>query len=76
MNYEFYFRKDRERNQPEILRVMAPSFDTAAAIVARQYGWTTAENCRRVTEYIASIDIHPIEIQNIFERNFPLASVP
>ena len=55
---------------------MAPSFDTAAAIVARQYGWTTAENCRRVTEYIASIDIHPIEIQNIFERNFPLASMP
>jgi hypothetical protein len=76
MNYEFYFRKDTERNEPEILRVIAPSFDTAAAIVARQYGWTAAENRRRVTEYIASIDIHPIEIQNIFERSFPSASMP
>ena len=76
MNYEFYFRKETERNELEILRVIAPSFDTAAAIVARQYGWTAAENRRRVTEYIASIDIHPIEIQNIFERSFPSASMP
>lgn len=76
MNYEFYFRKDTERNEPEIFRVIAPSFDTAAAIVARQYGWTAAENHRRVTEYIASIDIHPIEIQNIFERSFASASMP
>jgi propanediol dehydratase small subunit len=68
MNYEFYFLRDTEPNEPQILRVMAPSFDNAAALVARQYGWTAAaENRRRIAEYIESIDIRPVEIQNIFE---------
>jgi hypothetical protein len=77
MNYEFYFLKDTARNQPELLRVIAPSFDNAAALVARQFGWTAApENCRRVTEYIASIDIRPVEIQNIFERSLSSPNIP
>jgi hypothetical protein len=68
MSYEFYFLKDATRDEPEILRVIAGSYDTALEIVARRYGWTAAfENRKRVTEYVESIDIHPIEIQNVFE---------
>jgi hypothetical protein len=70
MNYEFYFLRNRGRNQPEIMRVIAPSYDNAATIVARQHGWTPAtENRRRVTDYIEAIDIRPIEIQNLFEKH-------
>jgi hypothetical protein len=69
MNYEFYFLKNTRQNEPEIMRVIAPSFDNAAVIVAQQHGWTaTAENRRRVAEYIEAIDIRPIEVQNIFEK--------
>lgn len=75
MNYEFYFLKDAELEDPEILRVIAPSFDNAAVMVARKFGWTaTAENCTRVTEYIGSIDIRPIQIQNLFSRQADAAS--
>src|SRR5580698_2101069 len=67
MNYEFYFLRNSERSEPEIMRVMAPSYDSAAVIVARQHGWTAAAgNAGRVAEYIEAIDIRPIEIQNIF----------
>ena len=76
MNYEFYFLKNTGPNEPEILRVIAPSFDNAAALVARQYGCTAAENRRGVTEYIESIDIRPVEIQNIFERSFSAIGLP
>jgi hypothetical protein len=77
MNYEFYFLRDTGPNQPQILRVIAPSFDNAAAIVARQYGWIPAGgNRRRVAEYIESIDIRPVEVQNIFERRQSVTSVP
>jgi hypothetical protein len=70
MNYEFYFLKDTASKDPELLRVIASNFDNAATLVARQYGWNaSAENRRRVTEFIESIDIRPVEIQNIFERN-------
>jgi hypothetical protein len=71
MNYEFYFLKNATLDEPEILRVMAGSYDNAAELVARQNGWTEAsESRRRVMEYIKSMDIHPIEVQNIFERTF------
>ena len=70
MNYEFYFLKNATLDEPEILRVMAGSYDNATEIVARQNGWTAGcESRTRVAEYIESIDIHPIEVQNIFERN-------
>ncbi|MFZ0284358.1 MAG: hypothetical protein WAL32_03955 [Terriglobales bacterium] len=76
MNYEFYFLKDTAPDQPEVLRVMAPTFESAAAIVARRYGWSAAKSRRRVREYIESVAIRPIEIQNIFERSLPPTSLP
>jgi hypothetical protein len=77
MNYEFYFLKDATRDEPEILRVIAGSYDIALEIVARRYGWTAAfESRKRVTEYVESIDIHPIEIQNMFETALPLTTMP
>ena len=77
MTYEFYFLKETGPKEPEILRVIAPSYDYAAAIVARRHGWPAAsDNCRRAKEYIESIPIRPIEIQNLFESSLPLARVP
>jgi hypothetical protein len=75
MKYEFYFLKNATLDEPEILRVMAGSFDNAAEIVARQNGWSAAcESRKRATDYIQSIDIHPIEVQNIFERSCLLST--
>jgi hypothetical protein len=72
-NYEFYFLRDTGLKAPEILRVMAPSYDYATVIVARRHGWTAAfdNNCRRVKEYIESIAIRPVEIQNLFDSSQP-----
>jgi hypothetical protein len=68
MNYEFFFLKETGPNHPEVLRVIAPSFDSAAALVARQYGCAVDESRRQMTDIIEAIDIRPIEIQNIFGR--------
>ena len=72
MNYEFYFLKDTGWREPEVLRVIAPSYDNAAAIVARQYGSASpsASSCG-VKEYIRSLDIYPVEIMNIFGTSSP-----
>jgi hypothetical protein len=69
MNYEFYFLKKAPASDPKVLRVMARSYENAAAIVAQQCGHaTTIEPCE-------SGDIRPIEIQNIFERGlFPTST--
>jgi len=74
MNYEFYFLRSTGLLGPELLRVIAPSYENAATIVARQFGWATAidDNRRPVRDYIESIDIRPVEIQNLFEPSlFP-----
>jgi hypothetical protein len=63
MNYEFYFLHRREQNEPEILRVMAPTYENATAMVARQFGW---DKRKQPKEYVESIDIRPVEVQNIF----------
>jgi hypothetical protein len=77
MNYEFYFLKETGPNEPEVLRVMAPSFDNAAAIVAQQYGCTAAPEPRgRGEGYVESPVIRPIEIQNIFAGNLSPTSLP
>jgi hypothetical protein len=70
MNYEFYFLKKTPAHDPKVLRVMAPSYENAAAIVARQCGPTTT------IDPGASGDIRPIEIQNIFERSLFPTSIP
>lgn len=74
MNYEFYFLRDTGSEQPEVLRVMAPSFDNAAVIVARKHGWTGSR--RQVKDYIRSAHIHPVEIQNIFEQTLSSPALP
>ena len=63
MNYEFYFLHRREQSEPEILRVMAPSYEYATALVAKQFGW---DKRRQLKDYVESIDIRPVEVQNIF----------
>jgi len=63
MNYEFYFLHRREQNEPEILRVMAPTYENATAMVASQFGW---DKRKQLKEYVESIDIRPVEVQNIF----------
>jgi hypothetical protein len=71
MTYEFYFLKETGPKEPEILRVIAASYDHAAAMVARLYGCTAPiDQGGRVKEYIESIAIRPIEVQNLFESRF------
>jgi hypothetical protein len=67
MNYEFYFLRKTRPDNPEILRVIAPTYENAAAIVARQCGCAPAPG--RNGQQGEPVDIRPIEIQNIFERN-------
>ncbi|MGH9497908.1 MAG: hypothetical protein ACRD3L_02085 [Terriglobales bacterium] len=74
MKYEFYFLRETGQNAPEVLRVIAASYQNAASIVARQYGCNLEPGWHgRET---ADLDIRPIEIQNIFERNSFPANLP
>jgi hypothetical protein len=72
MNYEFYFLRKTRPDNPEILRVIAPTYENAAAIVARQCGCAPGRNGQQSEQ----VDIRPIEIQNIFERNVSSVVVP
>ena len=71
MNYEFFFLRNVGLENPTVLRVMAPSYHKAIAIVARRYGCTSlAGNGKWMKEFVHSRHIHAVEVENIFRNKY------
>ncbi len=70
MNYEFFFLRNVGLENPTVLRVMAPSYHEAIALVARRYGCTSlAGNWQGMKEFVHSRHIHAVEVENILEKS-------
>ncbi len=64
MNYEFFFLRNVGLENPTVLRVMAPSYHEAIALVARRYGCTSLAG-----NWQGMKDIHAAELENIVEKS-------
>ena len=70
MKFEFFFLRNVGLENPTVLRVMAPSYHDAIALVARHYGCSCwAGNWKRMKEFVHSRHIHAVEVENIFETS-------
>ncbi len=69
MNYEFFFLRNVGLENPTVLRVMAPSYHEAIALLARRYGCTSlAGNWKEMKEFVYSRHIHAVEVENILKQ--------
>ena len=67
MKFEFFFLRNVGLENPTVLRVMAPSYHEAIAIVARHHGCTSlATDWKWMKEFVHSRHIHAVEVENIF----------